>query len=433
MDRKKENIEWLKTVEQNSWQIELLISGGLLLSLYHVPDLINNWLTKVVTDSQLTTSIILIFFMTLIVSKALLIGFGFNLLLRASWLASLGIHYAFPHGINYEELNYHPDITEDLKSKYSPTEKVLLLEKLSSLSYSVAIIFTLFSIGAMLITLMLYVAVFEPFLPSDIHDSKLFGFAVLGLVVLLSLGAFEHIANKRRLSILQSFNRMLSFFNLTFLFKTEWLVLTSNIKRWKLYLTCFIYFGIAIVLSLNDISWSTLSLNLKNPLDHRDYTEIGQPRLALQNNEYEEYYEKGEYVGNAVIPSELIKDNFLKIFIPYDEWFDISLKHLIEIENIAWNPQDFKDVDITENYNKIQLALNKTLVVKIDGSVKDSIRWHMRAHPNNDQLGFSTFVDIKSLNRGHHQLQLFYNIHRPTTIDTFSLRYIPFWKDSPIE
>lgn len=438
MDNNKEQsgAEWLQNVEQNSWQIEILISGGLLITLYHIPDIINNWMTKVVTDSQLTTSILLIFLMSLIVSKALLIGFGANLLFRASWLASLGVHYAFPKGINIDSLKYSAQVKNQLRNKYHPTDKVLYLEQLSSLSYSLAIIFTVFAVGAMLITLLLYFMVFEPLLPAEIYDSKPFGFSVLAVVVMISLGAIDHflftkLKNKDSWQgPLMGFSKIVSILNLSFLFKHEWLVLTSNIKRWKLYLTCFGFFAASILLSMNDISWSTLSLGFTNPLDHRDFTHVSQPWLSLQNNEYAENYEKGQYMSNATIPSEIVKDSYLPLFLPYDQWYDISLHNLFLKDSIVWDLNNTTEkVDPEKNYRKIQSVLNKTFIVKIDNVKHDSLKWHIREHPNNSQLGFSTILDIDTIGRGNHFLQLQYHVHRTERIDTFGLRFIPFWKE----
>lgn len=436
INNEQSEAQWLQTVEQNSWQIEILISGGLLITLYHIPDIINNWMTKVVTDSQLTTSILLIFLMSLIVSKALLIGFGANLLFRASWLASLGVHYAFPKGIDYNNLEYSEEIKNRLSHKYRPTAKVLYLERLSSLSYSLAIVFTVFAVGAMLITLLLYFTVFEPLLPAEIYDSKPFGFSVLAVVVVISLGAIDHflftkLKNKDSWQgPLMRFSKIVSFLNLSFLFKHEWLVLTSNIKRWKLYLTGFGFFAAAILLSMNDISWSTLSLGFTNPLDHRDFTQVSQPWLSLQNSEYAENYEKGQYMSNATIPSEIVKHNYLPLFLPYDQWYDISLHNLFMKDSIIWDVENAEEkVNNKENYQKIQSVFNQSFGVKIDNVLQDSLKWYIREHPNNAQLGFSTILDIDSIDRGHHFLQISYRVHRTQRIDTFGLRYIPFWKE----
>ena len=429
--------DWLLNVEQNSWQIELLISGGLLITLYYLPNYINEWLAEVVNDSQLTTAILLIFLVALIVSKALLIGFGTNLFLRSMWLASIGVHYAFPEGIKDESLDYHKDIIDKLTPKDGPHHKVLLLEKLSSLSYSISIILTVFSMGAALIVLAFYFLLFEPFFPSSVYDSKVFGYTFYLIVVLVSIGAVDHfILNRLRNSRSRSLRYLnisnwISYLNLTKLFKYEWRVLTSHITRWKLYGVCIAYLSIAVVLSLSDISWSSLSIDVPNPLDHRKFTDINQSWLALQNNEYLENYENGEYIKSPVIPSEVINTSYLSVFLPYDQWYDYGMEVSLDYHNAIWSP-DYADTSFNrlENFYKVQNTLNEVHRLSIDQKFIDSTRWYLRELPNTGQLGFQTRIDIDSLDRGAHTLMIYY-VQRVnnTELDTFSLRWIPFWKE----
>lgn len=437
LQKSTNNPEWLLSVEQNSWQIEIFISGGLLITLYHLPSHINEWMSEVVNDTLLTTGIILIFLMALIITKALLIGFATNLLLRSMWLASLGVHFAFPDGINEDDIDYHENVKKWLSPHEGPHQKVLMLEKWSSLSYSLSIILTIYSTGAMLIVLACYFLLFEPFLPPEIYDNKWFGYSFLALIILFSFGVVDHFLFRKfrdssgKSLIYYRFTNWLSFINLTKIFKYEWLVLTSHINRWKLYLICFIYFGFALALSLNDITWDNLSIDIQNPLDHRDYTSIEQVAIGIQNKEYLEHYKEGEYINNAIIPSEVVKTSFLPVFLPYDQWYDYGLKNSLAHYDAQWEP-DYSDrtFNNTENYYATQRSFNDIHKLSLDLEIIDSLRWYMREHPQSGQLGFHTMVDIDSLDRGGHTLRVYY-LQRQDSIelDTILLRRIPFWKE----
>jgi hypothetical protein len=117
------------------------------------------------------------------------------------------------------------------------------------------------------------------------------------------------------------------------------------------------------------------------------------------------------------------------LFLPYDQWYDISLYNLFEKNDVVWDIENSTiKVDQSENYKKIQSVINETFIVKIDNIPQDSLKWYIRKHPKNSQLGFSTILDIDTIGRGHHSLFLQYHVHRQERIDTFGLRYIPFWK-----
>ncbi len=427
--------QWLRSVEQNSWQIELLISGGLLITLYYLPDKINNWLQQAVIETELTTGIVLMFLLLLVLSKALLVGFAANLLLRALWLASLGVHYAYPSGVDYEGLPYDEEIKERLRARDNPTRKVLMLETLSSLSYSMSIFLTWFFLGTMLIVVLMYFLLFEPFLSSDIYESHLFGYGVLLINVIIALGLMDHFVwsrargGSRWLAAYDRFSQLLSYINLSYFFRYEWRVLNSHIHPLKVAGVSLLYLAIAILLSLTDISWYTLQLEW-TPLDHRDYADMRQGYLSIDKEEYEEHYEANEYRRHVTIQSEVIKDRYLDVFVPYDEWYDNSLRYLYEKNGVVKSPSDKEDYDMVENLNGVLDALDHTFGVRIDGVDRDSLRWWQRHHPKTDQLGFMTRVDVDTLDAGaHHLYMIYYQHYDDESIDTFGIQWTPFWTE----
>lgn len=72
--------QWLQDQENNSWQIELLISGGMIFTLYQLPAWINKKTALFDIETSLEYSLIIFIIGILVVSRALLIGFTINLL-----------------------------------------------------------------------------------------------------------------------------------------------------------------------------------------------------------------------------------------------------------------------------------------------------------------------------------------------------------------
>lgn len=87
--------QWLKNVQENSWEIELLISGGAIFALFQLSDVFIDFYN---TGSILGLGINLHFFLVtgIYALKTLTIGFITHLMFRSFWLALICINYVFP-------------------------------------------------------------------------------------------------------------------------------------------------------------------------------------------------------------------------------------------------------------------------------------------------------------------------------------------------
>ena len=103
----------------------------------------------------------------------------------------------------------------------------------------------------------------------------------------------------------------------------------------------------------------------------------------------------------------------------------------LDYHQAMWSP-DYSDTSFNrlENFYKLQNTLNEVHRLSIDQKFVDSTRWYLRELPTTGQLGFQTRIDIDTIDRGAHTLMIYY-IQRVnnTELDTFSLRWIPFWKE----
>ncbi|MBF4986265.1 hypothetical protein FNJ87_18765, partial [Nonlabens mediterrranea] len=101
--------EHLKTSHKNyapvSWQLEFLIAGGIIFSLYTSTDYFKHLFLLKYPISNFDYGQVLLFFGTYVLTRVLLIGFGLNLILRTVWLAYFAISYWYPHDVNYENIN----------------------------------------------------------------------------------------------------------------------------------------------------------------------------------------------------------------------------------------------------------------------------------------------------------------------------------------
>ncbi len=433
-----ETPKWLYEQERNSWQIELIISGGMLYTLWTLPRYFSYELQKAFITADFSATYAILFFSTLILSRALLIGFGVNLLLRALWLAYLGVHYAFPNGIDYKRLKYSKEFEERFEKDHDALNRILKIEKYCSLTYSLSIIISICAAGALLIVAAVYYLILENIIPQSVYDNPNIGYILLLLVLLVSFGFLDRIvfAGLKGKSKLQSFfypiSKWISYSNLSFLFKYEWNSLLSNISRWKIHGTTAIYFFIAFIISLNDFGFTKMfNINVGyNLLDHRQFKNPTTGAL-INNDEYDEYIKENSLILKSSIPSEIISGNFLPLFITYDINFDKTFNYLFTKNKI---PREWKDIKTKAAFDKSSLKINQVFNECFDITINeeniDSINWHYREHPITKQLGFHSKLDIHHLKRGEYTLNVRFNKQENgDTSQIHHLRKIIFWRD----
>ena len=110
--------EWLEKLQQESWQLELLISGFAIFGIYAARTVITDLDFKIHNDFDGDFQFLgillhfilktgwLIFFINLIV----------HVILRGLWIGAIGLRYVSQE-IDYDALKYSPRMTEYLKKK----------------------------------------------------------------------------------------------------------------------------------------------------------------------------------------------------------------------------------------------------------------------------------------------------------------------------
>lgn len=433
--------KWLKNTERNSWQIELLLSGGFIFVLFQIPSYVREHLFEVSSHSNFGTSTVLLFVGAVILSRVLLIGFLTNLLLRAIWLAFLGIHYAFPKGIDYERLDYSERFRQLNESKNTGLTRIFKMEKFCSISYSIAIMIAIVSVGILGIMFFIFLLIEQSEEIAKVLDNPRVGISLLFVLVLISFGILERIyfgyfKNQGKAS--ETFfpvNKVISHINLSSIFKYEWYTLISNVRRWKIHGALFSYFLVALVITINDLDFSgdvfeSVTIDF---FDDRKYKNIPASSFHIQNTEYADLLKPGTNINVANIPSENISGNILPLFINYKFFFDESLEAKFLKDGLVAT-QEENNFNTTKEYDdnavRLQKILNETFLIEVDEYKVPNSKWYFRNHAITDQKGFFTRVDISSLRYGEHEISIrFSGVNKEMEQDTFFIAWIPFWKE----
>ncbi|MEM6807065.1 MAG: OadG family protein, partial [Bacteroidota bacterium] len=398
-------------------QIEIVIVGGAILFLTQIPDFFLNILAQGQEGQgkNLSAGYILGVYGGLVFSRALLISFILNLLLRAIWLGYLAIKFSYPEGINFQKLRYSEYFQKKIQKEPETLKKVLFLEKMCSLTYAMGIMMTIMAVGIFVFLIIL--SFFLHYFIYALYRQEYFLiFLILGFLFVLGLFDFLFFGVLKKQKwlnrIYYPIHRFFSIITLNFLYRREWLTLSSQGKRWGLALTFFIYFLLAFLIAEEDIYRRygfKRMLNVGNIGERREFADFRATYARLHGNFYLDKLQQSERVERACIQSISITEKHLRLFVLYRKSFDVELDSLFSQNGFLSKAEDFKSIsrqDIEVNDEKFQQSLADFFRIKIDKEEVKNLNWYFHKLPETNQEGFTSFIPIDSLPSGEHKLSI---------------------------
>ncbi|MDT0539768.1 hypothetical protein [Croceitalea sp. P059] len=421
-----------------SWQLEIIIAGGLFYTLFTSTDFFKNFFIQTQPILNFDHYQIILFFGLYILTRTLLIGFGANLLLRTIWVAYMAIYNWYPNGVNYDKLKLSDDRKKNLKARYSRKNRLETLEKWASLSFSFAILFAMLVISTLLVCLLIDAFLLEVLELESLVYNVTYNYTLAGVVLLAHLGVLGRLATKtgkpvidKSLSLL---NKLYYYCSGSFLYQRELLILRSNSKQWILVSFGVFYIVMATLISVNQLGafFYGGTFNVKVFDDRKTYEQ--KTIYSMKNRYYEDHLKKNEVFYRGGIQSELIKDKHLKLFVVHWFWFDSfkdsvlnSLdfkKEIPSFENDAIRSAFFDEQRI-----KYQKTLNTMFEVVLNEKVLDSVRWNRYTHPKTDEEGYLAYIAVDTVKMGRNVV----NVNRRYGKDSLEVSdgwmSFPFWKE----
>jgi len=151
----KEEIQWFEKLRLNSWEVEILIVGFVLVMLFNIPDTLSLELTKMeaglVGRGIQEFLIWFVIYITLLIISTivniLIVSFSLYLGLRGFWVGVLGLSSVYPDGINLKKLNFNKIFTKQI-SNYNFNDFILKIDNICSsiFSFSFLISFSIVSL-----------------------------------------------------------------------------------------------------------------------------------------------------------------------------------------------------------------------------------------------------------------------------------------------
>ena len=245
--------EWLEKLQQESWQLELLISGLALFGIWESQNVLAqlDYYIDVFAPSNII-SFLRVFQLLFWSSWAIfLINLLIHIILRGFWIGAIGLRYV-SGDIDFDELNYSDKFKNYYKKRIgSFDEYIERIERLSSVifSFTFLLFFMLLSFIIFNMIFAVIIAVVLRFAEDPESVNGYFGFFALfyyglGLIVLIdffTLGAFKKIKENTISSIYLWIYRFYSTISLSFLYRPLLLNFIDNSYTRKLFFLAIPY------------------------------------------------------------------------------------------------------------------------------------------------------------------------------------------------
>ncbi|MEX1002560.1 MAG: hypothetical protein WDZ35_10640 [Crocinitomicaceae bacterium] len=387
--------KWLQNLQENSWELELLISGGAIFSLFQLSDYFLDFIFSLKMTSRLPGTGLFIM-LGMLGLKLLTVGFITHLLLRAFWLALVCINYVYPQGITVKKWKSAFPFKEKNKAEDNLHTELIKVDKTAGLVMFFSIL-SILIIGGALFYIIVTITIPAAFIGfSGTYFSIVMLLFLFYFLDLLLFGVFRKIPG---LSIaVFPFFWLMDTLTLRFLYRKSLAMFATNINRWKASVGFFIIFFAALSLSYGSIY---RAMHWPNIFDSRE----NRWNMASQENWMSHYFymdvveKDGIKLSSPAIQSQIIQENFLKLHVPYSKGYDSYL----------------------EPSSKEHLS--DLFSVQINDSLYNNVEWFSYWAKENDQIAMMAIIDIKHLSRGKHTLW-FTNKKDPEMKTK-----IPFWKD----
>lgn len=402
--------KWLKRLQENSWELELLISGGAIFSLFQLSDFYIDWIQHIRMTNHLPGAGILLM-IGLFGIKILTLGFTLHLIFRGFWIALVCLNYVFVRGVNEEKLKWRYPFRKKQNGSKSLRDDILKVDHLcGTIMYSSII--AAFVILGFVICVVIGAIINVVFEDSDVA-LNIFKFLILGsLFHILDLILFSVF---RRIPILSYFTYpILKFFDFitfrSFYQKSLW-VFSTNVKKLKFSFAALLFCFTSLLMAYNSIY---RVMHWPNLLDQREYRFQTANNHWLIDNHYMDEWDPESERWAIGLESKKITGNYMEFYLRYDRTFDDLIK-LIEAEDTA---RFFSEL--------IELKIDNTKLEKLD--------W-LPTTKKSHNFGASCMVPLHGFKNGGHYLHIGVKKEYAEAYDDFvnrpKLVTIPFWIDRP--
>ena len=431
--------KWLDRLQQESWQLELIISGVAIFGLFQTISPLEVWgerLQNSLIDHNIATLVLSFGYSATILSVYSLIScLLIHITLRGLWIGAVGLRY-FSGDIDYERLGYSTLFKKYLQRKVGGFDKYIArLEDYCSLMFALSFLLVFFFIS---------------------FFTSLVIFILIGNFIFeITRGTFVALFFKIVWSIIGGLFLLLTaidFFSQGFLKRKAWLskLYLPVYKVMSRVTLSFLYRPLLYNLLDNKMGKRIIALLLPVFILGTILTGSGVVESNYHNRTWEDsdYYannyayvdeligKDGAFVGSASIPSRIIKSKQFPLFIKHRKAFEDAIYAIDSTlipsdDNRGYNL--FKGINLgsqkeshVDNFGCYTGLLSEIFHVSVD-DMPLGLTQYLLISNFNDQRGYETLIDASHLSEGLHTLKISHDVIADGILTEKKLINIPFW------
>ena len=422
--------KWLDILQQESWQLELIISGFAIYGLFMVIDPIEAASFEAENDQNWYR---ILFAQGLLISWYILtINLIVHVILRGLWIGAIGLRYV-SGDIEYEKLKYSAKFNKHLQKRVGSFDNyVATLEKYCSIIFAVTFLLVFYLLGLLLISFVF--AMIAQWSENDRIPEWMGDWIAKPLLIFLGIGAFLTFIDfitqgwlKRKkwtTTFYYPFYWVFKYLTLSFLYRPMvYNFLDTKFGKRLSFIIVPLYICLTI---LAGTGFST-----SNYLDN----DLNSNAHIANNQNYMEFLEgKDDFVDRASIPAKVIVQPFLNVFIEYGS----SVEDDVFYFNEELKPEkDLRGIYSTFSSGTVNWDKRSPGIKKYVNTIEDMYTLSIDStafkpsfvltENTQKQIGFETFLDLKEISRGKHILKVARKDHRKDSVYTRTIVSIPFW------
>lgn len=401
-----------------AWELELLISGAIVVGLFQLPGLIGSLFERfephATTNALVSLSVLHMYILA--AAYALIIVFTIHLGARAYWVALIGLNSVFPGGVRWADLKAGPAATETYRRHFRALPATIeRIDNFCSIAFSFAflivmmLVFSIVLVGAASAIAFVIAKVFLHGQQASTLTVWLLGLLVLPTLWLAAVDrrfAKTHGPDAEPPRWLRRSMRMALFANPTLVVGPIMFTLMTNVGRRKIRVVTMAAMLTVIIIASID------RLNRANRIALNSYDFFAMSREhGIDYRFYENERPEGAPLDRApFIQSDVVADRYVKLFVPYVPAVD---NEAVAARCPRLAPLDTRGLHLHRRVSVADSLAGPVLDclaalhgVTLDGTVLAKPGFAFYEQPKTGQRGILGYIPTDSLTPGRHELAI---------------------------
>lgn len=418
-DQGSSSNDWVRP----TWEIELIISGALIVTLFQMPQVVNstfqNQIIHVSRDIILLP--VLVFVVCKYVINALIATFVVHFFVRSFWVGILGLERAYPDGIQWEKLPLGPLFMPFYRASVMDLTRLKeQADRLASMLFSVLFIvlpsfawLSLLGLVCVPISMLLKSLMFHSAALDDVYKGTILSLMAIIMLPGMACSIWDNRLKKsgrepsphsRAFRLARLFMKLGFYVTLGFMTAPAILVFKTHMSKIRM-VVCVVALAVFFPLTLIvDVMLISDEFKLESYVFFPH--DAGEYGMSFQH--YENLKQEGEKPRWPTIQSDVIRDDYLRLFLPFRavDGNYVVREHCPDLmpfreDGLIIGERD--ESEDPEHVKRVLACLSGLYEVSVDDRELD-LDPTFFTHPETAVRGLIAYVDVRDLSPGRHLL-----------------------------